>query len=440
MLDFMPQYVAMKMSTEKTASKLKNWEPDPNITPEALEEMQKVVLDRIITARVGLLLRHPFFGNMATRLRIVAADDTIPTAAVDGKNLYFNTQFFNAMDNKEIEFVIAHEILHMVFDHLTRREDRNPYLYNVACDYIVNNILVRDRIGMKPKLVECFQDFKYLDWTSEEVYDQLYQDAEKIDIEQLGEMLDEHFEWGEGPASNGEGNDDGKGKGKGQTLSESEKQKIKDEIKEAVMAAAQAAGAGNTPAEITRMIKELTEPKMNWRQLLRQQIQSTIKSDYTFVRPNRKGWQSGAILPGMNFEETIDLCISIDMSGSIGDKQAKDFLSEVKGIMDEYKDYKITVWCFDTKVYNEDTFTSDDGNDISDYQVIGGGGTDFEVNWTYMKKEGIEPKKFIMFTDGYAWDSWGDPNYCDTLFVIHSHHDKNLEGPFGMSVHYEEAA
>ena len=440
MLDFMPQYVAMKMSTEKTASKLKNWEPDPNITPEALEEMQKVVLDRIITARVGLLLRHPFFGNMATRLRIVAADETIPTAAVDGKNLYFNTQFFNAMDNKEIEFVIAHEILHMVFDHLTRREDRNPYLYNVACDYIVNNILVRDRIGMKPKLVECFQDFKYLDWTSEEVYDQLYQDAEKIDIEQLGEMLDEHFEWGEGPASNGEGNDDGKGKGKGQTLSEGEKQKIKDEIKEAVMAAAQAAGAGNTPAEITRMIKELTEPKMNWRQLLRQQIQSTIKSDYTFVRPNRKGWQSGAILPGMNFEETIDLCISIDMSGSIGDKQAKDFLSEVKGIMDEYKDYKITIWCFDTKVYNEAFYSSDDGDDISDYEVKGGGGTDFEVNWTYMKDQGIEPKKFIMFTDGYAWDSWGDPNYCDTLFVIHSHHDKNLEGPFGMTAHYEEAA
>ena len=403
MLDFVPYKVAMHMTAEKTASKLKNWEPDPNITEEELAVMREEVLDRIITARVGLLLRHPFFGNMATRLRIVSADDKIPTAAVDGRNLYFNTQFFNAMDNKEIEFVIAHEILHMVFDHLTRREDRNPYLYNVACDYIVNNMLVRDRIGHKPKLVECFQDFKYEGWTSEEVYDELYENAEKIDIDQLGEMLDEHFEWGEGPASDGEGNDDGKGKGKGQALSESEKQKIKDEIKEAVMAAAQAAGAGNTPAEITRMIKELTEPKMNWRQLLRQQIQSTIKSDYTFIRPSRKGWQSGAILPGMNFEETIDLCVSIDMSGSIGDDQAKDFLSEVKGIMDEYKDYKITVWCFDTKVYNEKEFTADGGDDLSDYEVIGGGGTDFMCNWTYMKDNGIEPKKLIMFTDGYAW-------------------------------------
>ena len=80
--------------------------------------------------------------------------------------------------------------------------DRNPYLYNVACDYIVNNMLVRDRIGTKPKLVECFQDFKYDGWTSEEVYDELFENAEKIDIDQLGEMLDEHFEWGEGPGSN----------------------------------------------------------------------------------------------------------------------------------------------------------------------------------------------------------------------------------------------
>ena len=57
-----------------------------------------------------------------------------------------------------------------------------------------------------------------------------------------------------------------------------------------------------------------------------------------------------------------------------------------------------------------------------------------------MKDNGIEPKKFIMFTDGYPWDSWGDPNYCETLFVIHSHHDKNLEAPFGMTAHFEEAA
>ena len=426
------------MSTKDTSSKLKNWEPNPDLTEKELDEMRKDVLDRIIIARVGLLLRHPFFGNMATRLRIQCADEWCPTAAVDGRNLYFNTQFFNAMNNKEIEFVIAHEILHCVFDHLGRRDERNPMLYNIAADYIVNNLLVRDRIGEKPSIVDCFQDFKYEGWTSEEVYDELFKEAEKNGqefLDQLGEMLDEHLDL-EGDGTE-EDNKDGKGRPK---YSKGELDQIKDEIKEAMIQAAQTAGAGNVPGGVQRLIKQLTEPKMNWRELLRQQIQSTIKSDYTFARPSRKGWHTGAILPGMNFQDTIDICVSIDMSGSIGDDQAKDFLSEIKGIMDEYKDYKIKVWCFDTAVYNEEDFTADGGKDLSEYEVLGGGGTDFMVNWKYMKDNDIQPKKFIMFTDGYAWDSWGDSEYCETIFIIHSNHNKNLEGPFGITAHYEEAA
>ena len=434
------------MATKDTASKLKNWTPDPDITEEALAEMRTEVYDRIVVARVGLLLRHPFFGNMATRLRILAADDWLPTAAVDGRNLYFNTQFFNAMNNKEIEFVIAHEIMHCVMDHLGRREDRNPMLYNIAADYIVNNILVRDRIGEKPKIVDCYQDFKYEGWTSEAVYDELFKEAEergKEFLEQLGEMLDEHLDDGDGNSDEGEEGKDSNGNNvskKRPKFSKEEIKQIKDELKEAVLNAAQTAGAGNTPAEVQRMIKELTEPKMNWREILRQQIQSTIRNDFTFQRPSRKGWHTGAILPGQNFDETIDICISLDMSGSIGNEQAQDFLGEVKGIMEEYKDYQIKLWCFDTKVYNEQDFSADGGEDLLDYEIFGGGGTDFMANWTYMKENDIQPKKFIMFTDGYPWDSWGDDSYCDTVFIIHSHYDKNLEAPFGVTAHYDEAA
>jgi predicted metal-dependent peptidase len=426
------------MSTKKTASKIRNWQPDPNITPAALEKMRVEVHERIITARVGLLLRHPFFGNMATRLKIQAADEWLPTAAVDGRHLFYNTQFFNAMNNKEVEFVLAHEILHMVYDHLGRRESRNPMLYNIAADYIVNNLLVDDRIGKKPSIVDCYQDFKYRGWSSEEVYDELFEQAKKNGqeaVEALGEMLDEHLDWEDG---DGDENDNGQpGIGRPR-YSKAELDQIKDEIKEAMIQAASAAGAGNVPLGVQRLIKEMTESKMNWRELLRQQIQSTIKSDYTFSRPSRKGQMSGAILPSMNFQDTIDLCICIDMSGSIGNDQAADFLGEIKGIMDEYQDYKIKLWCFDTKVYNEQDFSADGGESLIDYEIVGGGGTDFMANWIYMKDNDIQPKKFIMFTDGYAWNSWGDPDYCDTIFIIHSNHDKNLEGPFGITAHYGE--
>ena len=407
---------------------------------EELEVMRADVADRIIVARVGLLLRHPFFGNMATRLKVENCDAWCPTAATDGKHLFYNTQFFNALSNKEIEFVIAHEILHCVFDHILRREDRDPEIYNIACDYIVNNTLVRDKIGDPVKMIPIYQDWKYNDWQSEAVYDDIYEKAKengKKFLEQLGQLLDEHIDWEKKPGQSKKG----KG-GKGQQrpyYTKEEMKKIRDQVKENMISAAQSAGAGNVPAEIERMIKELTEPKMNWREILRQQIQATVRNDYTFSRPSRKGWHTGVVLPGMNFDQQIDCAIAFDMSGSIGNDQAKDFLSEVKGIMDEFKEYNVKLWCFDTAVYNEKDYSSTDGEDFSNYQPVGGGGTEFECNWEYMKEHDIQPKKLIMFTDGYPFGSWGDEDYCETVFVIHGHHDRNFTAPFGVTAHYEDA-
>ena len=417
----------------------KGFEPK-KLTKEELEVMRADVADRIIVARVGLLLRHPFFGNMATRLKVENCDAWCPTAATDGKHLFYNTQFFNALSNKEIEFVIAHEILHCVFDHIIRREDRDPEIYNIACDYIVNNTLVRDKIGDPVKMIPIYQDWKYDNWQSEAVYDDIYEKAKengKKFLEQMGQLLDEHIDWEKKPGQSKKGKG---GKDKQRPYyTKDEMKKIRDQVKENMISAAQSAGAGNVPAEIERMIKELTEPKMNWREILRQQIQATIRNDYTFSRPSRKGWHTGVVLPGMNFDQQIDCAIAFDMSGSIGDDQAKDFLSEVKGIMDEFKEYNVKLWCFDTAVYNEKDFSSTDGEDFSDYQPVGGGGTEFMCNWEYMKEHDIQPKKLIMFTDGYPFGSWGDEDYCETVFVIHGHHDRNFTAPFGVTAHYEDA-
>jgi predicted metal-dependent peptidase len=383
------------------------------------------IIDKIIVARVGLLLRHPFFGNMATRLRIEEAKEWCMTAATDGRTIYFNREFFEPLTIKQIEFVIAHEILHNVFDHLGRTEGRDRRIFNAAADYCVNGQLVRDRIGEQPPEIKIFHDQKYYNWSAEQVYDDIFEKHDEESLAALGQMLDDHVDWG-----------DKDGKGNKPSYTKEELKQIRDEIREATMQAAQAAGAGNTPANIQRMIKELTEPKMNWRDILRQQIQSTIKDDFSFMRPNRKGWHMGAILPGTNFKETIDICVAIDMSGSIGDEQAKDFLSEIKGIMEEYKDFKIKVWCFDTRVYNEADFDGYSMDEFDDYQPVGGGGTEFDANWEYMKANDIQPKKFIMFTDGYPWGSWGDENYCDTVFIIHGN-DK-IVPPFGEYAYYEE--
>ena len=382
------------------------------------------IIDKIIVARVGLLLRHPFFGNLATRLQIKEASDWLPTAATDGRNIFFNREFFTPLTVKQVEFVIAHEILHAVFDHMGRCEGRDRKVFNIACDYAVNGQIVRDRIGdHQIPDIKIFHDPKYYGMGAEQIYDELYDKYNDEELAALGQLLDEHLD----PENGGK---DGQPR-----YSKEELKQIRDEMREAVMQAAQAAGAGNVPSSVARMIKELTEPKMNWREILRQQIQSTIKNDYTFMRPNRKGWHMNAILPGTNYDETIDICVGIDMSGSIGDEQAMDFMSEIKGIMEEYKDFKIKIWCFDTSVYNEADYDGYTMDTFMDYEPIGGGGTDFDANWNYMKEHGIQPKKFIMFTDGYPFGSWGDELYCDTVFIIHG--NDTIVPPFGEYAYYE---
>ena len=401
--------------------------------------------EKLTTARVGLLLKTPFFGNMATRMKIINADDWCQTAATDGRNFYYNTEFVKKLSTKKLEFLFAHEIGHCVFDHFGRAGSRNRQLCNISQDYAINQILADEKIGDVIDEVPICLDSQYRGLAWEEIYDKLYEkaDIQEITLDQLmeglGETLDEHINGDGAQGQKGEDKEQDKDtRGKAPVLTKEEKQKIKDEIKEAMIQSAAAAGAGKTPGAIQRLIKDLTEAKMNWREILRMNIQSIIKNDYSFTIPSRKGWHTGAILPGVKNDETIDIAISVDMSGSIGMDDAKVFFSEIKGIMDQYEDFNIKVWCFDTEIYNYAEFSQDNVEELLDYEPKGGGGTEFTVNWDFMKENAIEPKKFVMFTDGYPWGSWGDENYCDTLFIVKG--NERAEAPFGQTVIYEKDA
>jgi hypothetical protein len=142
-----------------------------------------------------------------------------------------------------------------------------------------------------------------------------------------------------------------------------------------------------------------------------------------------------AVFPGTDFAETIDVSVAIDASGSMSDEMLKDILSEIKGIMQAFDDFKLAIWSFDTEVYGYKLFTPDNIDEIDAYEVEGGGGTMFECNWEYMKDNDIAPKLFVMFTDGYPGDGWGDENYADTLFVIHG--SKTITAPFGITTYYD---
>ena len=417
-------------NNKKESDKYKNLlgPTDPKIDNE--------VREKLVTARVGLLLKASFFGNLATRLKLVNADEWCGTAATDGRNFYYNSRFIKMLKTKEIEFLFGHEVLHCVYDHFGRRGDRDPQIWNIANDFCVNGDLVKHKVGELITTVPALYDTKYDGMSSEEVFDDLMKNAKKINMSDLiDKMIDEHLD-GEGDA---DGESDGEGNGKGRPkLSEEDRRAIRDEIKEAMLAAASTVdGAGNIPAGVKRIIQDLTEPKMNWRELLRMQLESTIKSDYTWMRASRKGWHMDAVMPGMKLDPMIDIALFIDASGSMDGDMLKDILSETANIMESFPAYKIHVVTFDTECYNPQQYDSENLDDIRDYEVQGGGGTDFDAIFRYLKDNEIEPKRLVVFTDGYPWGSWGDENYADTVWILHG--TTTIVPPWGQYAYYDDA-
>jgi predicted metal-dependent peptidase len=393
--------------------------------------------EKLVTARIGLLLRHSFFGNLATRMQLINADLWCSTAATDGLKFYYNSRFIMMLKPKEVEFLVGHEVLHVVYDHMGRRGNRDPEIWNIADDYAVNADLKRHKVGEFIKTVPCLYEQKYDGKAAEEIYDDLMKNVQKISIEDLvDQMIDDHMDDEDG---DGDGDQEGGGnkKSKRPSMSPEERERVRQEVKQAIINAASSAEAGSLPLGVERLIKQHTNPVMPWRELIQTNLTSAIRTDYSWMRPSRRGWHMDAIMPGMNPGEEIDVVVAIDMSGSISNKQAQQFLGEIGGMMNSFDGYKVHVFCFDTETYNPKDFSSENMDLIDEYEPMGGGGTDFDCIFTYLKDIGNVPKRLIVFTDGYPFGSWGDSDYCDTTWVIHG--DKNPNPPFGTYAIYDEA-
>lgn len=391
---------------------------NPNATPE-------VIIEQLTRARIFMLLKQPFWGTLATRLILkdVTDEDWCPTAATDGRYLYYNRNFIAKLNKAETVFLVAHEVAHCVYDHMSRRGSRSPKLWNVAADFVINYELFEHKVGALPDakrtgITVCF-DHKYAGMFTEEVYELLKNDPESA--AKFAEF-DIHIEPGDG---------------KGVPMTEEEQRNLSDEISAAVLQASKV-DTGNTPLGVKRFLKDLTEPQMDWREILNLKLQSMIRNDFTWSRCSRKSQASGIYLPGMKEDFKLSVAIAIDSSGSISDKMIQDFLGEVRGIMEQFADFEIRLWCSDTEVYNEQIFTPENLDDIFSYQIMGRGGNNFNCNWDYMKANDIMPERFLHFTDGYDCGmGFGDPNYCDTTYIIHSDPSRRIISPFGTTCWYD---
>lgn len=402
------------------------------------------VLERIMICRIGMMMPMSFWGNLITRMPIreLSESDSCHTAATDGRNIFYYPDFFEPLTDGQIVFVMMHEVLHVVLNHLGRARfssHKHHQIGNLAADFAANQILVSENIGKhigsgyitKADLVAATKKEKdikemgtlydpiYANMSYEEIYEDLLETAEELEKEgyikpMAGSGFDSHEDW--------------------DSLSEEEKQKIKDAIRDSVVSAANGVGAGNVPGSMRRFLGDLLTPKLNWKQLLTKKIESQVRSVRTYARLNRRASTSNFIFPSKAPEQGVTAVLAVDVSGSIGNQEIREFFTECVHLFETYANFKIGVLCFDTRGYNYQEYDQYNSDEILSYDLTGGGGTDFSGIFKYLKELEIVPEQLVIFTDGETHD-FGDPDYCDTVFVIKN--TREVTPPYGETVSYD---
>ena len=387
-----------------------------------IETARKIFKD----ARMKTLVSYPFFGHILLGIDYVETDQ-VPTCGTDGVRYYWNPEFVATLSVDEMIFIHAHEVSHIIYQHFGRAHGRNKRVWNFAGDYAINEHLVKEMIGTTPD--DILLDEKYNGMIAEEIYEKLKEEIEQS-AKSISEMTDEELEemFGNNFDTHFDGTD--------LNLPKPTAEEI-ERLKRVCQQSAQTnKGSGNTSSgPLEKIIADAVSEQVNWQDYLREQISSKATSDYSFSKRSKGSLATNFYMPSIIDQPSVNIHIALDTSGSISTAETSTFLGEVKSIIQSYEDFDIDLWSFDTAVHNHKNYKTHCSENFEQYQPMGGGGTDFECNWEYMKEESIVPDQLIVLTDGYPYGGWGDETYCDTIFVIIN--DREIEPPFGTPIHVE---
>lgn len=350
---------------------------------------------QLVKARAGLILDQPFFGALALRLKLVE-DSNIKTLAVNGKVIKYNPDFVKTMSLPLTKSALAHEVMHCVFDHMGRLNEREPKRWNHAGDYVINQTL--EDAGF-----EIGQDWlhspAFKGMSTDEIYNQLPPDPS-------GDSQDELEPGDPDPA-----------------------QKAADQ-REWQIATAQAAASakamGKLPGSLERFVDEMLKPQVDWREVLRRFIDQASKNDFSWRRPNRGALAHGVLLPGLFSQSCGKIQSWIDTSGSIDERTLNVFGSEIAAVIEEVRPEETEVGYCDAEISHIDSFKDDDR---PTFKMHGGGGTDFRPPFERNEAEQITPVCMIYLTDGYGPFPDVEPDY-PVLWVMTT----DVVAPFGETV------
>lgn len=399
------------------------------------------------------LMRSPKFALLSGVLMVgkTSIDDNVPTAATNGRDERYGREFVKELSDKELNFVIAHEAGHKMYRHLTtwtKLHDENHKLANAACDYVINLMLKDlDPEGTVIQMPTWKQDMPFFGKKKGEPMGLIDERFRGMNTKQVFDILKQEQQGGGG---GGDGDGEGEGEGEGMDfhdwaeangLNDEEKKILEREIDQAIrqgqMAHQKIAGKGN--GGIDRELAELLEPKVDWREVLREFVKATCRARDTssWRKPNRRYLGTGTYMPSMIGEKVGHLVIGIDTSGSIGGKELADFLSEVKGIAEEVNPEIVDLLYWDCHVAGHETYEANNVSSIVDStKPKGGGGTSPSCVSEYLKNNKIEPECTIMLTDGYVGSDWGDGWTSQVLWCIVNGND--VTAPNGKTIHIND--
>ena len=405
-------------------------------------QMSQDIEKKLATARTRLILEKPFLGALVLRLPMVEGSaDWCQSTFSNGKKLYYNRDYINALDAEQTQFALAHEALHCALSHFARRQHRIKHRWDMACDLAINPMLIND--GLKPP-VDALYLREYEDMTAEEIYPCL-EDNENDKERELEQQINpdddqkndddrEDNEGGTGEEekqnegkqqkqksdSAGQGQEeggsreetsdtdagDGKGKrppdeqgeGEPDPLTPQEIETLSTQWQQRMASAAQQAiQAGKLGGSMARMVDHLLQPKLPWRMLLARYMNMVARDDYTYSRPSsRRG--DPAVYPSLRSTQA-EVTVALDISGSISDKEIGEFMSEIDAIKSQLRARVTLLACDSTLAEGAPWYYEPWEEFVMPKKFHGGGGTSFVPVIEWAEQQDHAPDLIVYFTD-----------------------------------------
>lgn len=337
---------------------------------------------KISQAKAKLLVDYPLFGTIASKLELVKNDD-IQSFKSNGIKLEYNSDFFERLTTAEMEFVFANGAMHASLAHETRKNGRSGWLWQMATDYAINDMLVENNL-VRPDEAHYSKRFSGL--YAEEIYAELKDDILRDELEYEADDIDDV-------------------QNQNSSSEQIQEEQLYDEFAKAVFE--EEIKSGEAPSSIERFFKLTCSGKINWRDELKAALERFYKDDYTLLPPSKKFLHMNLYIPS-SVSQRFNLVVAIDTSGSVDEKLLNEFLSELNFLTNTISNYQIELLLCDDKILLHKTFYS---GDILEAEIKGGGATDFRPVFEFVERELEDVKLLIYFSDLEGIFAKEEPNY-----------------------------